>query len=135
MSRLKSFERRMLRPHVAHDGTSLGLSRYLSFADRMIPPWWRDHHAEVKGEVLGIYENHPGSPKLAVIFTTEGILVLGAGQPFVRYDDIAGYDPVNKAEDQAAAIARLKSGEKYEIPLMGGVVDVLAFLRFAYNAS
>lgn len=131
MATVEMHANRNLRPRILSDGSCRGTERYFSFGHGAQPSWWNTSDPPVGGPVVGVYENHEGSPEEAIVITEAGLNVLHAsGTTSIRFDDIDELVPPRKDPVPLVLCLRLRYVGEVTIPVLpvGATFDFYRFL-------
>ena len=131
MATVEIHANRNFRPRVLSDGSRRGTERYFSFGHNAHPRWWNMSDPPVHGAVVGVYENHEGSPEEAIVICEDGLSILRAsGITSIRFDDIDELVPPRKNPVPLGLCLRLRSVGEVAIAVLpvGAAFDFYRFL-------
>jgi len=120
--------RRRRRP----DGRTSGLPGYYAFTHGENPSWWSDALDPKCGDILGVFEDRPGSSEGALVITREALVVLeSSGARALRYKDIADFTRIVKKNPLDTEIEVITAqGTIFKIPVSSPRGAILTIWRF-----
>ncbi len=120
----------LFRRRVLSTGQVRGSQNYSASVDGL--PGWIAEQSLPLGEVVGVYENVPGSPRDALVFCDEQLLLLNragkAGVEVVRLGEVENWEWFSKEPPATALVVVMNDARRIELPCYGteGVVASLA---------
>lgn len=134
MATMQMHANRNLRPRQLTNGDRRGLPGYHAFSHGVVPEWWTHENDHVLGGVLGVYENHRGSPVNAIAICELGLVVLGDNQVEIRYSDIVDIESLSKDAAVDRVFVRTRFGDRFAVPLSSPEGEAFDFKRFLLAA-